>query len=226
MAGASAAPAASRSEAARRSTRSRRTPTAPPPSRARPTRLAAIAWPWTRARRAPSSRATAPTAGSCRARPPTTASRPGAPTAGASCSPASPRMAMPICTCSPWRRGPRGGSPPRGPAPAWSTRNRIAYVNGYSQVVGRPRARTARGDQPGRLGPPAAHAQERARSAWSPHGTKIAFVPGPPVRDEGERRRACGECAANSRSRPRTWRGRPTATSSPAHHPSSPESSS
>ncbi len=61
-------------------------------------------------------------------------------------------------------------------APAWSTRNLIAYVAGYSQVVGQP--------PQGRLATIRPDGSDRRRltrrsglaPAWSPHGTRIAFV--------------------------------------------------
>ena len=63
-----------------------------------------------------------------------------------------------------------------GRAPAWSTRNRIAYVTGYSEVVGQPRkGRLAAINPDGSFRRPLTRKGGLA-PAWSPHGTKIAFV--------------------------------------------------
>ena len=60
-------------------------------------------------------------------------------------------------------------------APAWSTRNRIAYVTGYphGRAAAAGRLATIRPDGSGRR---RLTRKNGLAPAWSPHGTKIAFV--------------------------------------------------
>ena len=199
---------------------------APPPSPAPPTRPAAISSPSTRAHRSPSSRATAPASVSSRARPRTTASRPGAPTEGGSCSPASRRAAsVDLYVLNVAKGTSRRLTTTGGRAPAWSTRNRIAFVTGYSQVVGQPtrgRLATIKPDGSGRR---RAHPQERPGPGLVAARHEDRVRPqGLPVRHEARAAGAFGGCADGSRSRPRMWRGRPTGASWPTTR-SSPGSS-
>ena len=63
-----------------------------------------------------------------------------------------------------------------GAAPAWSSRNRIVYVAGYSEALGRlPTGRLAliNPDGSGRRG---LTRKNGLAPNWSPHGTKIAFI--------------------------------------------------
>ena len=63
-----------------------------------------------------------------------------------------------------------------GVAPAWSSRNRIAYVTGYSAPVGRrPTGRLALIDPDG-SGRRGLTRKDGLAPNWSPHGTKIAFI--------------------------------------------------
>ena len=60
--------------------------------------------------------------------------------------------------------------------PAWSTRNRIAYVTGYSQVVGQPTRGQLATIKPDGSGRRRLTRRGGLAPAWSPNGTRIAFV--------------------------------------------------
>jgi Tol biopolymer transport system component len=63
-----------------------------------------------------------------------------------------------------------------GAAPAWSSRNRIVYVAGYSEQVGRlPTGRLTLINPDGSGRRALTHKNGLAPN-WSPHGTKIAFI--------------------------------------------------
>lgn len=63
-----------------------------------------------------------------------------------------------------------------GVAPAWSSRNRIAYVAGYTSVIGRrPTGRLALINPDG-SGRRALTRKNGLAPNWSPHGSKIAFI--------------------------------------------------
>jgi Tol biopolymer transport system component len=63
-----------------------------------------------------------------------------------------------------------------GVAPAWSSRNRIVYVAGYSEAIGRlPTGRLALINPDG-SGRRALTRKNGLAPNWSPHGTKIAFI--------------------------------------------------
>jgi Tol biopolymer transport system component len=63
-----------------------------------------------------------------------------------------------------------------GTAPAWSSRNRIAYVTGYSAVTGRPPTGRLALTDPDGSGRRLLTRKNGLAPNWSPHGTKIAFV--------------------------------------------------
>ncbi len=61
-------------------------------------------------------------------------------------------------------------------APAWSTRNRIAFVTGYSQVTGQPVRGQLATIKPDGSGRRRLTRKGGLAPSWSPHGSKIAFV--------------------------------------------------
>jgi Tol biopolymer transport system component len=63
-----------------------------------------------------------------------------------------------------------------GAAPAWSSRNRIAYVTGYSSFAGRPPAGRLALINPDGSGRRALTRRNGLAPNWSPHGARIAFV--------------------------------------------------
>jgi Tol biopolymer transport system component len=62
-----------------------------------------------------------------------------------------------------------------GDAPAWSSRDRIVYVTGYSSVVGRPPTGRLALINPDGSGRRRLTRKNGLAPNWSPHGTKIAF---------------------------------------------------
>jgi WD40-like Beta Propeller Repeat len=63
-----------------------------------------------------------------------------------------------------------------GIAPAWSSRNRIVYVTGYSAPMGRPPTGRLALINPDGSGRRPLTRKNGLAPNWSPHGTKIAFV--------------------------------------------------
>jgi TolB protein len=63
-----------------------------------------------------------------------------------------------------------------GVAPAWSSRNRIVYVSGYTSPIGHPPTGRLALINPDGSGRRALTRKNGLAPNWSPHGTKIAFI--------------------------------------------------
>lgn len=63
-----------------------------------------------------------------------------------------------------------------GVAPAWSSRNRIVYVAGYTSAIGRPPTGRLALINPDGSGRRALTRKNGLAPNWSPHGSKVAFI--------------------------------------------------